>query len=193
VVGEILVKFHPTANNQVVKVIEGEGCEAVVPGLTEFFLFGISGGIWQHQELTKPWKSVVGARLGLWAIDLLRRPVRRALRKSKRFEPPATIYELAAAARPVLSLCNAMGEGWLLTAEMLELINSGCPNIVCTQPFACLPNHVTGKGVIKELRHRYPQSNIVAVDYDPGASEVNQLNRIKLMISVAKENFKNLK
>jgi predicted nucleotide-binding protein (sugar kinase/HSP70/actin superfamily) len=190
VVGEILVKFHPTANNGIVDIIEAEGCECVVPGLVEFFLFGISGGIWQHRELTKTWKSEIGTRLSLAAVQRWRAPVFKALRKSKRFTPPATIYELANYAREILSLCNSMGEGWLLTAEMIELIHSGAPNIVCTQPFGCLPNHVTGKGVIKELRRRHPESNIVAVDYDPGASEVNQLNRIKLMISVAKANFK---
>jgi predicted nucleotide-binding protein (sugar kinase/HSP70/actin superfamily) len=189
VVGEILVKFHPTANNGIVNIIEEEGCEAVVPGLTEFFLFGISGGIWQHRELTKPLKSEIGSRITIAALDALRRPVRKALRNSKRFDPPGTIYDLARYANEILSLCNSMGEGWLLTGEMVELIHSGCPNIVCTQPFGCLPNHVTGKGVIKELRRRNPQSNIVAVDYDPGASEVNQLNRIKLMIAVAKANF----
>mgnify|MGYP000143360516 FL=1 len=112
-----------------------------------------------------------------------------ALEKSSRFHPPADIYELADYASEILSLCNSMGEGWLLTAEMVELIRSGCPNVVCTQPFACLPNHVVGKATIKELRRRYPESNIVAVDYDPGASEVNQLNRIKLMIAVAKANL----
>ncbi|MDR1358086.1 MAG: acyl-CoA dehydratase activase-related protein, partial [Coriobacteriales bacterium] len=190
VVGEILVKFHPTANNGIVETIENEGCECVVPGLTEFFLFGISGGIWQHRQLTKPLKSELGTRASLALLSAWRRPLTRALAKSKRFHPPADIYELASYASEILSLCNSMGEGWLLTAEMVELIKTGTPNIVCTQPFACLPNHVTGKGVIKELRRRYPQSNIVAVDYDPGASEVNQLNRIKLMISVAKANFK---
>jgi len=189
VVGEILVKFHPTANNGVVDIIESEGCECVVPGLAEFFLFGISGGIWQHKELTKPLKSSIGSRISIVAFNWFRSPLVKALRRSERFEPPATIYELADFARPVLSLCNSMGEGWLLTAEMIELIHSGAPNIVCAQPFACLPNHVTGKGVIKELRRRHPESNIVAVDYDPGASEVNQLNRIKLMTSVAKSNF----
>ena len=90
-------------------------------------------------------------------------------------------------AAPIVSAGNQTGEGWFLTGEMLELIHSGAPNIVCTQPFACLPNHVVGKGVIKELRRRHPESNIVAIDYDPGASEVNQLNRIKLMLAVAKE------
>ena len=188
VVGEILVKFHPTANNQIVEQIEHEGCEAVVPGLIEFFLFGIAGGIFQRQ-LGKSKKSEMGSRIALDVIKRLRKPVTDALKKSHRFEPPADIYELAEYAEQILSLCNSMGEGWLLTAEMVELIRSGCPNVVCTQPFACLPNHVVGKAVIKELRRQYPESNIVAVDYDPGASEVNQLNRIKLMIAVAKANL----
>ena len=189
VVGEILVKFHPTANNQIVDVIEREGCEAVVPGLIEFFLFGIAGGIFQKDPLGRSAKGALGSRIGLWAIAKMRAPVTKALQDSSRFEPPADIYELAEYASEILSLCNSMGEGWLLTAEMVELIKTGAPNVVCTQPFACLPNHVVGKAVIKELRRRYPESNIVAVDYDPGASEVNQLNRIKLMISVAKANL----
>ena len=127
--------------------------------------------------------------MALSAIKKFRAPVNKALAESSRFNPPANIYELAEYASEILSLCNSMGEGWLLTAEMVELIKTGAPNVVCTQPFACLPNHVVGKAVIKELRRRYPESNIVAVDYDPGASEVNQLNRIKLMISVAKANL----
>ena len=188
VVGEILVKFHPTANNQVVDQIEAEGCEVVVPGLIEFFLFGIAGGIFQR-DIGKSAKSAFGSRIGLEAIRRLRLPVTKALEKSQRFEPPANIYEIAEYAKEILSLCNSMGEGWLLTGEMVELIRSGAPNIVCAQPFACLPNHVVGKATIKELRRRYPGTNIVAVDYDPGASEVNQLNRIKLMISVAKANL----
>lgn len=189
VVGEILVKFHPTANNQIVDVIEREGCEAVVPGLIEFFLFGIAGGIFQKDPLGRSAKGAVGGRIALKFIEKFRSPVNKALAASNRFEPPADIYELAEYASEILSLCNSMGEGWLLTAEMVELIRTGAPNVVCTQPFACLPNHVVGKAVIKELRRRYPESNIVAVDYDPGASEVNQLNRIKLMISVAKANL----
>ena len=189
VVGEILVKFHPTANNQIVEVIEREGCEAVVPGLAEFFLFGMAGGIFQKDPLGRPAKGAVGSRIGIWAIAKLRASVTKALADSSRFEPPADIYELAEYASEILSLCNSMGEGWLLTAEMVELVRTGAPNVVCTQPFACLPNHVVGKAVIKELRRRYPESNIVAVDYDPGASEVNQLNRIKLMIAVAKSNL----
>lgn len=189
VVGEILVKFHPTANNGVVDLIESEGCEVQVPGLAEFFLFGISGGIWQHKTLSKKRISAIGSRFSIGLMDLLRRPMNKALAASRRFEPAASIYQLAEYAEGFLSLCNSMGEGWLLTAEMVELIHSGVPNIVCAQPFACLPNHVTGKGVIKALRSIDQRSNIVAVDYDPGASEVNQLNRIKLMISIAKDNF----
>jgi predicted nucleotide-binding protein (sugar kinase/HSP70/actin superfamily) len=187
VVGEILVKFHPTANNEVVKVIESEGCEAVVPGLTEFFLFGLSGRIFQRDPLGRSSKGAFLAKYGLKLIEALRKPINDELQKSVRFEVGANIYELADYAKEILSLCNSMGEGWLLTAEMIELIKTGAPNIVCAQPFACLPNHVVGKAVIKELRRRHPESNIVAVDYDPGASEVNQLNRIKLMLSVAKE------
>ena len=105
------------------------------------------------------------------------------------YNPPARIETLAACAKPIVSQGNQTGEGWFLTGEMLELIHSGTNNIVCTQPFGCLPNHIVGKGVIKELRKRYPLSNIVAIDYDPGASEVNQLNRIKLMLSTAQKNL----
>ncbi len=189
VVGEILVKFHPTANNCIVDKIEEEGCEVVVPGLLEFFLFGLVGGMYQR-EIGKPKSSEIGAKLGVKGSRWLREPAMKALDRSNRFSRPADILELGEYASEILSLCNSMGEGWLLTAEMCELIKSGTPNIVCAQPFACLPNHVVGKAVLKELRRIYPESNVVAVDYDPGASEVNQLNRIKLMISVAKANLK---
>ncbi|MDN0064873.1 2-hydroxyacyl-CoA dehydratase [Collinsella ihumii] len=190
VVGEILVKFHPTANNHVVDVIEHEGCEAVVPGLLDFFLFAMSGAENDKGELGSSGTQRTAMAALIKLIDWMRGPADEILEKSKRFERPEPISALAAKASQVLSLCNTMGEGWLLTAEMLDLIDHGAPNIICTQPFACLPNHVVGKSVIKELRRRHPESNIVAVDYDPGASEVNQLNRIKLMISVAKENMR---
>ena len=188
VVGEILVKFHPTANNEVVKVIEEEGCEANVPGLVDFFLFGLTNRVFRHQTLVPNKKNDVVFRNLVNYLEHLREPIRKALRDSERFEPFGTIWETAEGAGEILDLCNTMGEGWLLTGEMVELIKGGTPNIVCAQPFACLPNHVVGKSVIKELRRRYPQTNIVAVDYDPGASEVNQLNRIKLMIAVAFSN-----
>ncbi len=188
VVGEILVKFHPTANNQVVDVIEAEGCEANVPGLVDFFLFGIINPAFRHTTLTPNLKKACVAKLAVRALEAIRGPVVKACRKSQRFIAPGSIMKVAHGAGEIIDLCNTMGEGWLLTGEMVELIEGGTPNIVCAQPFACLPNHVVGKSVIKELRRRYPKSNIVAVDYDPGASEVNQLNRIKLMIAVAHEN-----
>ena len=190
VVGEILVKFHPTANNHVVDVIEAEGCEAVVPGLLDFFLYSMSNAQVQKDELgsSAAARASMDAAIGL--VDWMRKPVDEMLEKSDRFERPEPISVMQDKARQILSLCNNMGEGWLLTAEMLDLIDHGAPNIICAQPFACLPNHVVGKAVIKELRRLHPESNIVAVDYDPGASEVNQLNRIKLMISVAKENMR---
>lgn len=123
-------------------------------------------------------------------MERYRKVMRQALEESNRFEPPANIYQLADYAAPFVSAGNQTGEGWFLTGEMIELIHSGVPNIVCTQPFGCLPNHVVGKGVIKQLRSAFPDANIVAVDYDPGASEVNQLNRIKLMLATANENMK---
>ncbi len=190
VVGEILVKFHPTANNEVVRVIEQEGCEAVVPGLVDFFLFGMTSPMNMRGELGTKFRKRLTHQTGIKVIEAMREPINRMLEKSTRFGPYPDIYELAAKAKQILSLCNTMGEGWLLTAEMCDLIETGTPNIVCCSPFACLPNHVVGKSVIKRLREMHPESNIVAVDYDPGASEVNQLNRIKLMISVAKENFR---
>ena len=192
VVGEILVKFHPTANNQIVETIENEGCEADVPGLVDFFMFGILNPAFRHKELTPNLKKFLASMGGVKALEKLRDPFRKALADSKRFEPFGNIEQVAEGASKVIDLGNMMGEGWLLTGEMIELIESGTPNIVCTQPFACLPNHVVGKAVIKELRRQYPQSNIVAVDYDPGASEVNQLNRIKLMIAVAFSNQKEM-
>jgi len=130
-------------------------------------------------------KSAQLAKLGIWALERLRGAAVKEFKKSKHFDPPASIYKLAEYAKPIVSIGNQTGEGWFLTGEMVELIHSGVPNIVCCQPFACLPNHVVGKGVIKALRSAYPESNIVAIDYDPGASEVNQLNRIKLMLSTA--------
>ena len=191
VVGEILVKFHPTANNQVVRVIEQEGCEANVPGLVDFFLFGMTNAINMKDELGTKATSRFTHKAGIKLIEGFREPINKMLEASTRFEPYPSVWELAEKAGQVLSLCNTMGEGWLLTAEMCDLIETGTPNIVCCSPFACLPNHVVGKAVIKRLREMHPESNIVAVDYDPGASEVNQLNRIKLMISVAKENYRN--
>ena len=134
-------------------------------------------------------KAQLVSRLAVKAIRLIRSPALRALKKSRRFSVPLPIEKVAELAKPCLSLGNQYGEGWFLTGEMIELIKQGVPNIVCIQPFGCLPNHVVGKGVIKRLKSEFPQANIAAVDYDPGASEVNQLNRIKLMLSTAKDNL----
>lgn len=185
IVGEILVKFHPDANNNAIGVIEQEGCEAVVPGLIDFFLYCFFNAIYSYKYLDGSRKQSYLASIGIWIIESYRRYMRKRLEKTGKFMAPAPFYNLTEYAKPILSLGNSCGEGWFLTAEMVELIKHDVPNIICMQPFACLPNHVTGKGMIKELRKQYPQSNIVPIDYDPGASEVNQLNRIKLMISSA--------
>ena len=188
VVGEILVKYMPLANNHLVDLLESEGAEAVVPDLMDFMNYSVYNNDYRHEFLGKSWTYAATARIGVDAIRALRKPALDALKKSKRFEPPMPIEQVAELAKPFLSIGNQYGEGWFLTGEMAELLTSGTPNIVCIQPFACLPNHVVGKGVIKALRKAYPQANIAAVDYDPGASEVNQLNRIKLMLSAAKKN-----
>lgn len=189
VVGEILVKFHPTANNNIVELLENEGAEAVVPDLIDFLLYCAYNSKVKYEKLSGTYSKMMISDVGIKLIEFYRSEMRKNLNKSKRFEAPKKIYEVAEGASKHLSLGNQTGEGWLLTGEMVELIESGVNNIACLQPFACLPNHITGKGMIKELRRTYPLSNIAAIDYDPGASEVNQLNRIKLMLSVA---FKNL-
>ena len=189
VVGEILVKYMPLANNHLVELLEAEGAEAVVPDLMDFLNYSVYNNDYRHEYLGKNWTYSATAKIGVDAIRALRRPALDALRRSRRFDAPLPIDQVAELAKPFLSLGNQYGEGWFLTGEMAELLTGGTPNIVCIQPFACLPNHVVGKGVIKALRRAYPQANIAAVDYDPGASEVNQLNRIKLMLSAAKKNL----
>ena len=190
IVGEILVKYSPAANNNLVDLLESEGAEAIVPDMLDFFNYCFYNTNFKADNLGFKKKSARIANFGTSVLEFARKAASDAYRKSVHFTPPANIADLAAAADPVASLGNQTGEGWFLTGEMLELINMGVPNIVCIQPFGCLPNHIVGKGVIKEIRHRYPMANIAAVDYDPGASEVNQLNRIKLMLSTARENMK---
>ena len=190
IVGEILVKFLPTANNHLVELLEQEGAEAVCPDLLDFFFYTCYDNEIKYRLFGTGRKMT---RYNNWAISIMehyRKAARKALIASKHFEPPHPIAEMEKLSSPIVSSGNMTGEGWFLTAEMVELIQSGTPNIVCAQPFACLPNHIVGKGVIKTLRLHYPESNIVAVDFDPGASEVNQLNRIKLMLSVAQKRAK---
>ncbi len=190
IVGEILVKFSPTANNHLAELLEKEGAEAVVPDLMDFFQYSFYNGNFKSDKLGFPLSHKLKMNAAVTAIEMLRGAASAEFKKSRHFGPPAKISELAKAASPIVSNGNQTGEGWFLTGEMLELIGEGVPNIVCIQPFACLPNHIVGKGVIKEIRRRYPEANIAAVDYDPGASEVNQLNRIKLMLSTAIKQMK---
>ena len=185
IVGEILVKYMPVANNHLVDLLEAEGAEAVVPDLADFLLYCFYNQQFKAKHLGGKKKSAFLSKTGISFVEFLRKSAVKAFENSKHFTPPCSIYDTAKNAEPIVSIGNQTGEGWFLTGEMVELIHMGVPNIVCCQPFACLPNHIVGKGVIKELRRRYPESNVVAIDYDPGASEVNQLNRIKLMLGSA--------
>lgn len=189
IVGEILVKFLPAANNNVVDLLEKEGAEAVMPDLLDFFLYCFYDNIFKVENLGAKKSSATIANIAIKFIESVRKTATKEFKNSKHFTPPSHIEDLADMSKDIVSIGNQTGEGWFLTGEMLELIHSGVPNIVCAQPFACLPNHIVGKGVIKELRRRHPEANIVAVDYDPGASEVNQLNRIKLMLATAQKNL----
>ena len=187
VVGEILVKYQPDANNHVVDVIESQDCEAVVPGIMEFMTTRPYISDWNEHYLGMG-GSKIGYALMRKGLDLYNAPVREAISLAHgKFSQDLPMPELVKKAGEVTSVGVQAGEGWLLTAEILELIESGCPNVVCAQPFACLPNHVTGRGMFGKIRRLYPEANIVSIDYDPGASEANQLNRIKLMISAAKK------
>ena len=185
VVGEIYVKFSPLGNNNLEDFLLSEGAEPVVPGLTDFMIFkifnrevdvNIYGGLWAKKKLCQIFKGY---------IEACQKDMIAALKKS-RFRAPGIFEEIHQLVHGYLGDGNKMGEGWLLTGEMLELIHSGVPNIVCTQPFGCLPNHIVGKGMIRKLKDDYPNSNIVAIDYDPGATKINQENRIKLMLANAK-------
>ncbi|MBQ7507528.1 MAG: 2-hydroxyglutaryl-CoA dehydratase, partial [Lachnospiraceae bacterium] len=166
-----------------------EGAEAVMPDLMDFILYCCFNTNFKADMLGFSNKTRFYNNLGILALEWLRSAARDAFKRSVHFDPPARIEKLAEYAEPIVSTGNQTGEGWFLTGEMMELIHMGVPNIVCTQPFGCLPNHIVGKGVIKKLRHENPYANIVAIDYDPGASEVNQLNRIKLMLSSAVKNL----
>lgn len=189
VVGEILVKYHPNANNNIVGIIEEEGGEAVVLDLVDFFLYGMFNKKFNYDNLSGSWKEMKANQIAIKIVEWLRQPMRKALLESEHFDEPAKIEDTAKSASKIVSIGNQCGEGWLLTGEMVELIENGVENIACLQPFACLPNHVTGKGMMKAVRKLNPRANIVAIDYDPGASDVNQLNRIKLMMSTAHKNM----
>lgn len=187
IVGEILVKYHPTANNHVEKILFDEGAEVVTPDLMDFFMYMAYDDIVKYKMLDGKWIDKAKSEIFIKVLEFFRKPMRKALRASKRFTAPYTIKEIAKLTTPHVSLGNMAGEGWFLTGEMAKLIQEGVDNIICLQPFGCLPNHITGKGMIRELMRTHDGVNIVAIDCDAGISEVNQLNRIKLMLSVAKE------
>ena len=187
IVGEILVKYHPVANNHIEEVLIEEGAEVVMPDFADFFLYMAYDAIVERELFSGKRKDKLFAQMFISLVEFFRRPMRKALKKSRRFAPPYKIGETARLAKKHVSLGNMAGEGWFLTGEMVKLIHEGVPNVVCLQPFGCLPNHITGKGVIHSLRRDYKGANIVAIDCDSGSSEVNQLNRIKLMLAVAKE------
>lgn len=190
VVGEILVKYQPDANNHVVDVIESQNCEAVVPGIMEFMTTRPYISDWNEHYLGMGGNKL-GYALMRKALDMYNAPVHKAIDLAHgKFSQDLPMPELVKKADEVTSVGVQAGEGWLLTAEILELIESGCPNVICAQPFACLPNHVTGRGMFGKIRRLHPEANIVSIDYDPGASEANQLNRIKLMIAAAKKAHK---
>lgn len=187
IVGEILVKYHPVANNNIVSYLEAEGAEVILPNMMDFFLYAAYDEQVKRRLLDGTLGNVIKSKLFMKFLDYYRKPLNIALQKSKRFSAYEPLSALIALAEKHLSTGNMAGEGWLLTAEMAKLLRSGIDNIVCLQPFACLPNHVTGKGMIRELLRTDPQANIIALDCDADASQVNQMNRIKLMLEIAKE------
>ena len=191
IVGEVLIKYHPFGNNFVADKLEEEGAEVILPDFMGFVKFIATHKITFNQLIKTDAVKAKLFKTAIKLIDLLEKPVVSALKKSKKgYLLPCNIWELEEKVNDILSIGNQTGEGWFLTAEMIEYIEHGIPNIVCVQPFACLPNHVVGKGVIKTIRSKFPEANISPIDYDPGASEANQTNRIKLLMTVAKDNLK---
>ena len=188
IVGEILIKYHDFGNDYLVEKLEKEGAEVHAPELMGFCKYCAYNGIIKSKLLKSAKKNIIIYQIALKFIDFYEKEVKKALNKT-RFENVTNIYELANNVEGILSTGNQTGEGWFLTGEMVELIKNGITNIVCVQPFACLPNHIVGKSVIKRIRTLYKDANIIAIDYDPGASHTNQVNRIKLMLTVARENL----
>ena len=192
IVGEVLIKYHPFGNNYVANLLEKEGAEVVLPDFMGFVKFMATHKITFNSLLKVDNTKAKIAKIAIKLIDILEKDVKIALSNSKKgYMPVCDIWHLEEKVQDILSIGNQTGEGWFLTAEMIEYIENDIPNIICVQPFACLPNHVVGKGVIKTIRNKYPDANISPVDYDPGASEANQTNRIKLMMTVAKDNLFN--
>ncbi|MDL2280722.1 2-hydroxyacyl-CoA dehydratase [Selenomonadales bacterium OttesenSCG-928-I06] len=186
IVGEILVKFHPGSNNHIVETLEREGAEVVIPDMFSFFQYSLFDNITKHKLLSGSFTNRVVADFFIATLNFLRKDIKNELKNSKRFFPLHDIKTMAKKTDNFISVGNMTGEGWFLVGEMLSLLEDGVDNVVCLQPFGCLPNHIIGKGIIKKIRKSYPKANIVPLDFDPGISSVNQLNRIKLMLSAAK-------
>ena len=189
IVGEIYVKYAALGNNNLEKFLRAQDCEVNLPGMMNFIIFKIDNRIedcklYGGHKL----KKFICEKLYKYAVNI-QKSFNDAIRRNEVFEVPSSYEEIKKLDEGINGYGNKMGEGWLLTGEMLELAHTGYPNIICTQPFGCLPNHISGKGMIRKIREMYPNANIVAVDYDPGAPKVNQENRIKLMLSIAKENL----
>ena len=190
IVGEVLIKYHPFGNNFVVNKLEEEGAEVVLPDFMGFIKFIATHKITFNQLIKTDKVKAKLFKTAIKLIDILEKDSTIALKNSsKGYLLPCNIWDLEDKVKDILSIGNQTGEGWFLTAEMIEYIENDIPNIVCVQPFACLPNHVVGKGVIKTIRNKFPEANISPIDYDPGASEANQTNRLKLLMTVAKDNL----
>ena len=185
ITGEILVKYHANANERLIELIEEEGGEAVVPDMGNFLSYCLFDPVYANKHLAGGFWPRAAGEAGMWVLDRIKAPIVRAL-KGTRFGELHNIEELAKLSGDVVSQANQAGEGWLLTAEMMALIEGGVGNVLCVQPFACLPNHITGKGVIKELKRRFKGANILPLDYDASVSTTNQLNRIKLLMATAR-------
>lgn len=189
VVGEIYVKYSPLANNHLEEFLFSQGCEVMVPGLLGFFLFKTDNRLEDCKLYGGKVLKKYAMQIAMWFLTRYETELRKAAAAYGDFCVPETYQHIKEKCTKIIGAGCKMGEGWLLTAEMMELVESGYGNIVCAQPFGCLPNHIVGKGMIRKLKELYPESNIVPIDYDPGATRVNQENRIKLMLSVAQENL----
>ncbi len=189
VVGEIYVKYAPLGNNHLEEFLVSQDAEVMVPGLYGFILYCLYNSIYDYQFYKSSKLKMLGCKFLIHYLRKREKLMIKAIAKTK-FTPMKYFAHTKDLSEGVLSHGTKMGEGWLLTAEMMELVEIGYGNIVCTQPFGCLPNHICGKGVMKKIKSIHPHANIVAIDYDPSATKVNQENRIKLMLSIAKEGIK---
>lgn len=189
VVGEIFVKYSNVGNNNLEQLLQNENCEVRVPGLMGFIDYCISQKFDQVNLYGGKWYVKLISKMLYKYTTILESIMNETIKQNSNFETIMPFDETRTIAKEVCGLGIIMGEGWLLAAEMLALCREGFENIVCTQPFGCLPNHIVGKGMIKKIKELYPKSNIVSIDYDPSATKVNQENRIKLMLSIAKENI----